>query len=361
MRVARTAPFLRDLVADMRELCPEALLLNYTNPMAAVCLALGRLAGDIRYVGLCHGVQTTLDLISRYVDTPKDRVGHEVAGINHMAWFLSLYDKADGSDLYPRFKANCEKPEYFKNEKVRIEVMRHFGYFMTESTGHLSEYLPWFRSSERALKEFCDEPGFGGETAAYLKFSEMLAQKFEAVNYLDSEPRKLGARSVEYCSYIIEAHRTDRPFRLQGNVRNDGYIDNLPSGCCVEVPVYVDGNGLHPARVGALPSGCAALNLTNVNVQTLAAEAALAGDPDLLAQAVALDPLASTKCTLAEARRMTADLLAAQAKWLPQFKGRMPKPTPSIKVTAGTKGVDVPVDPALAVANRFGELANRRV
>jgi len=278
-----------------------------------------------------------------------------------MAWFLKLSDARDGTDLYPKFRANCEKPEYFKNEKVRIETMRHDGYFMTESTGHLSEYLPWFRSSERALAEYCDEPGFGGESLAYYNFSTMLAEKFGKVNYLDSEPRKLGKRSEEYCSHILEAHRTGVAFNLQGNVRNDGFIDNLPAGSCVEVPVFVDRNGLHPVKVGALPTACAALNLTNVNVQILGAEAALEGDPEKLMQAIALDPLASTKVTLAEARAMTAELLEAQAGWLPQFAGKKLKSVPRIVIPAGTQGVDVPVDPALAVANRFGDLANRKV
>ena len=171
--------------------------------------------------------------------------------------------------------------------------------------------------------------------------------------------------------------RTNGPWMFQGAVNhtariprsgehidtipNDGYIDNLPAGCCVEVPVYVDGAGFHPARVGQLPPGCAALNMSNVMVQGLAVEGALSGDPDLLAQAMAIDPLTSTKCTLAEARQMASELIQAQARWLPQFAGRLPKPTPAIVIPAGTQGVDVPTDPALAVANRFGDLANRKV
>jgi alpha-galactosidase len=272
-RGLRTMPVLEGLVRDMEELCPDALLLNYTNPMAACCLALGRLTDRVQFIGLCHGVQTTLDLISRYVDRPKDQVDFLCAGINHMAWFLKLADKGTGEDLYPLLKANFEQPEYYVNEKVRAEVMRHFGYFMTESTGHLSEYLPWFRSSQRALDTYCDEPAFGGESGAYYKFSRMLNDKYRDVDYLASESPRLGARSVEYCSHILEAHQTDQTFRLNGNVRNDGYLTNLPDGCCVEVPVYVDRQGLHPARVGDLPPQCAALNQTNVTVQLLSVEA----------------------------------------------------------------------------------------
>lgn len=360
-RTLRTAPFLVDIMRDMEELCPDALFLNYTNPMGACCTLLGRATEQIQFIGLCHGVQTTLDLISGYVNVPKDRIDFTCAGINHMAWFLSLKDKRDGRDLYPLFKRNCEKPGYYVNEKVRCEVMRHFGFFMTESTGHLSEYVPWFRSSKRALKAYCDEPAFGGESGAYYNYCRMLADKYKNVNYLDSEKTDIGERSAEYCSYILEAHSTDRPFRLQGNVRNDGYIDNLPLGCCVEIPVIIDAHGIHPLRVGSLPPQCAALNQSNVTVQELTVEAALTGDPEFAMQAIAMDPLTSACCTLNEAREMTAALLKAQAKWLPQFKGRALKSTPPIPTPANTKRVEVPLDPALAIANRFGELASRKV
>jgi len=161
-------------------------------------------------------------LISRYVGVPKGDIDFLCAGINHMAWFLDLKDRRDGRDLNPRLRECMEKPEYYSNDKVRAEVMRHFGYFMTESTGHLSEYLPWFRSSSRALAAYCDEPGFGGQTGAYYKYCAMIADKYQGVNYLDLESTKVDHRSVEYCSYILEACQTGRPFRLNGNVRNDG-------------------------------------------------------------------------------------------------------------------------------------------
>jgi alpha-galactosidase len=277
-----------------------------------------------------------------------------------MAWFLKLSDNHTGADLYPLLKANFEKPEYYANEKVRAEVMRQFGYFMTESTGHLSEYLPWFRSSQRALETYCDEPAFGGESGAYYKFSRMLDEKYHNVDYLASESPKLGVRSVEYCSYILEAHQTNRVFKLNGNVRNDGYISNLPDGCCVEVPVYVDRQGLHPARVGDLPPQCAALNQTNVTVQLLSVEAGLAADPEHIVQAVALDPLTSTRCTLAEVREMVGAMLEAQREWLPQFEGKFVRRTPAISIPADVQRVEVPLDPALAIAHRFGDLATRK-
>ena len=357
-RGLRTVPVLVDITRDMAELCPDALMLNYANPMGICCTALAET--EVESIGLCHGVQTTLDLISGYVEVPKDQIDYYCAGINHMAWFLSLADKRDGRDLNPILRECMEKPEYYANEKVRAEVMRHFGYFMTESTGHLSEYIPWFRSSKRAMEEFCDEPGFGGETGAYYNYCRMIADKYDDIDYLKYETTAIEGRSVEYCSYIIEAMATDVPFRLNGNVRNDGYIDNLPYGCCVEVPVFVDGQGLHPVRVGDLPPQCAALNQSNVTVQGLAAEAAVSGDPELAMQALAMDPLTSAVCTLAEIRQMTTEMLEAESEWLPQFEGRTPRPTPSVPIPADTERVAVPVDPALAIANRFQVLAEQQ-
>ena len=361
LRALRTIPVLIDLCNDMRELCPKALLLNYANPMGMCCSALGRAGKDIQSIGLCHGVQTTLDLISRYVNVPKDQIEHLVAGINHMAWFLSLNDKRDGRDLYPLFRENCEKPEYYLNEKVRCEVMRHFGYFMTESTGHLSEYLPWFRKNAEALATYCDQPDFGGASGAYYHYAKNVVGKFDGFDYLAQESAQLHRRSVEYCSYILEAHETGNPFRLQGNVRNDGYITNLPSGCCVEIPCYVDRQGIHPLHIGELPIQLAAMNQSNVTVQQLAVEAAFSGDIELAMQAIAMDPLTSSVCTLKQIREMTMELLDAQRAWLPQFQGKRLNSVPVVKITSQTKGVDVPLDPALAIANRFGELAAAQV
>ena len=359
-RGLRTIPLLVDIANDMAELCPDAIMINYANPMGANCAGLARTA-KVQFVGLCHGVQTTLDLISGYVDVPKDQIDYLCAGINHMDWFLSMKDKRDGRDLYPILRENIEKPEYYVNEKVRCEVMRHFGYFMTESTGHLSEYLPWFRSSERALQQYCDQPGFGGASGAYYDYCKMLADKYAKHDYLEFESPQIEGRSVEYCSYLLEAIETDNPFRLMGNVRNDGYVTNLPQGCCVEVPVYADARGLRPLRIGDLPPQLAVLNQSNIAVQQLTAEAALSGDPEYVMHAVAVDPQTSACCTLAEARNMAEEMLKAEEKWLPVFKGRTLKPVPAIEIPEGTAAVEVPLDPALAIANRFGELAEQEV
>lgn len=353
-RANRHIPVLLDIAKDMQELCPRAILFNYANPMAMCCWALGTVPG-LQFVGLCHGVQTTMDLIASYTGTKKEEIDFIAAGINHMAWFLRLEHK--GKDLYPLFKENCEKPGYYVNEKVRIETMRHFGFFMTESTGHLSEYLPYFRKNKKALETYCDEPAFGGETGAYYNYCKMLDEKFQTMDPLSIESTKLGPRSAEYCSHIIEAKETNRIFRLNGNIRNDGYIPNLPNGCCVEVPIYVDRTGMHPTNVGPLPAQCAALNMTNVLVQGLAVEAALTGNTELLVQAVALDPLTASVLTLGEIREMTSEMLEAQRKHLPQFEGKKIRTVPAIQVPKNVKRQDVPVDPALAIANRFVKLA----
>jgi alpha-galactosidase len=296
-----------------------------------------------------------MDLIASYTGVPKAEIDFLAAGINHMAWFLRLEHR--GQDLYPTLKANFEKPGYYVNEKVRGEVLRHFGYFMTESTGHLSEYLPYFRKNRKALDLYCDEPAFGGETGAYYKYCAMLAEKFSKTEPLSIESTKLGPRSAEYCSHIIEAKEIGDVFRLNGNIRNDGYIANLPGGCCVEVPIYVDRTGLHATVVGNLPPQCAALNMTNVLVQGLTVEASLTGDPELVMQAVALDPLTASVLTLKEIRDMVAEMLEAESRWLPQFTGKRLRSVPTIRIPKNVKRQEVPLDPALAIANRFTKLA----
>ncbi len=357
-RGQRHIPVLVDIAKDMEALAkPGALMLQYANPMAANCLALGRVS-QVPFVGLCHGVQTTLDLIGGYCGVPKEEIGFLCGGINHMDWFLEL--KYHGRDLYPELRECFEKPEFYKNEKVRGEVFRQFGYFMTESTGHLSEYVPWFRNNSKSLELYCDEPGFGGESGAYYKWGKAMAEKYEKVDPLQFESTEIEARSVEYCSYILEAVVTGTPFRFMGNVKNDGFIANLPEGCCVEVPTIADGAGLHPQAIGKLPVQCAALCQTNINFQTLCAEAALTGDPEHLVHALALDPLTSAVCTLKETRELTCEMLEALRPYLPQFDGKTLRKTPTISIPENCVAVDVPLDPALAIGKRFGTLIEQK-
>ena len=358
-RGQRHIPVLVDIAKDMERLAkPGAVMLQYANPMAANCLALGRVS-NVPFVGLCHGVQTTLDLVAGYCNVPKAEIDFTCGGINHMDWFLTLAHK--GRDLYPELRDMFERPEYYKNEKVRGEVFRQFGYFMTESTGHLSEYVPWFRHRKDALALYCDEPAFGGESGAYYKWGKAMAEKYEKVDPLQFESTAIDGRSVEYCSYILEGIVTGNPFKFMGNVRNDDYISNLPQGCCVEVPTIADANGLHPQAIGNLPPQCAALCQTNINVQSLCADAALSGDPEHLVHALALDPLTAAVCTLREIREMTQEMLTELRPYLPQFEGKSLKQTPTISIPADCVAVDVPLDPALAIGKRFGTLIEQKV
>jgi alpha-galactosidase len=352
-RALRSIPVMLDLAEEMEQVCPKAYLLNYVNPMAMVCWAIG--TTKIKFVGLCHGVQTTLDLISGYTDTPKEEIDFLCAGINHMAWFLDL--KHNGKDLYPILRDRFEKPEYYVNEKVRGETFRHFGYFMTESTGHLAEYLPYFRKNEKALARYCDEPGFGGESGAYYAWCKYVEKKYAEQDILAEEKPELPLRSVEYGSYIIEALEFGRTFKLNGNVINKGMITNLPIDCCAEGPIYADKTGLHKTIIGDLPPQCAALNLTNINVQRLAVEAAISGNTEYIVHACAMDPLTSAVLTLNEIREMASEMFEAEKTWLSQFEGKKIRPTPIISIPKNIKKAVVPIDPALAIMARFQELS----
>ena len=353
-RLLRSTPLFDTLDEEISAVCPNAYVLNYVNPMGAICTYLGRYT-NMKYVGLCHGVQTTMDLISGYVNVPKNAIDFLAAGINHMAWFLKL--EHDGKDLYPLLKENMERPEYYINEKVRGEVMRQCGYFMTESTGHLSEYLPWFRKDRRALDLYCDQPAFGGESGAYFNFSKIISEKYLTEDVFELESGKLDSRSMEYCSYVLEAIETGVPFKFNGNVYNDElYISNLPGDACVEVPMFADHQGFHPVSVGALPPHLAAMNQSNISVQSLAAAGAKAADPELVFWAIAMDPLTSAVLDLDQIRNMVTEMFEAEKKWLPQFEGKELKKAPVISIPKDVKPVDVPVDPALAINARFGKL-----
>ena len=206
----------------------------------------------------------------------------------------------------------------------------------------------------------CDEPGLGGETGFSYAFQKMMEEKFSATDYLQYESGKLEPRGADYCSWVLEALTTGKYFRFQGNVMNRGFITNLPENCCVEVPVFADSNGLHPTSVGNLPPALAAVNQSNVTVQTLGVEAALAGDPELAVAAIAMDPLTSSVLTLKQIRDMTIELFDAEQSFLPQFGSRRPRKVHAIRIPEDTKAVEVPLDPALAVANRFGKLVEVR-
>ena len=320
----RTIPVILGICEDMRAVCPDAMLINHTNPMAMNSWAAYK-HGGVRYVGLCHGVEEGARRIAKALKIPPKELDFVCAGINHQSWYIKVSHK--GKDMLPRLlDAFLADPDLSKQEPVRIEVMRRFGYFSTESNGHLSEYVPWFRKRKKELARWIG-PGswIHGETGGYLRDCRETADYFEKYwkQFLKGEvpSGELGPRSGEHGSHIIEAIETGRPYRGHFNVWNDGVITNLP-GCVVEGPCYVDRHGIQPLRIGALPAQCAALIRNSINVQALAVEAAVTGNRDLVKQAVALDPLCGAVLNLEEVWAMCDEMFDALAPWLPQFRKR---------------------------------------
>jgi len=321
----RTIPVLLDICADIREVAPDALFLNYSNPMAMNSWAVRR-AGGVKYIGLCHGVQGGHELIAKALGLPKEEVDFVCAGINHQTWYIQVTHK--GRDMTPLLlEAMSSNPEISEREPVRIDVLRRFGYFSTESNGHLSEYVPWYRKRPEELRRWiCDETWIGGRTAGYLNHCREKSDEYREMysHWLasESEPIDQEHRSSEHASHIIEALETGRTYRGHFNVGNTGIITNLPEGCIVEVPCYVDGNGVSPAWVGPLPMQCAATCRVTVNVQEMAVEAALSGDRDLAKLAVLHDPLTGAVCNPDEVWQMCDEMFEALSPWLPQFNGK---------------------------------------
>jgi alpha-galactosidase len=325
-RALRTIPVLVAIGRELDELAPRALLLNYVNPMAANCWAYDRATGR-PHVGLCHSVQGTSEMLARWAGAPYAEVVFRCAGINHQAFFLEF--RRGDEDLYPAIRRATEEPATYGEEPVRIDLMRHFGYFVTESSGHASEYSPYFRKSARMVAEEL-APRFTsphddwfdfGRTGGYLRHC-IARQEYAQRDYaalIDGSKAPRAERTHEYGSYIIEALETNRPIRINGNVPNRDLIASLPPGCCVEVPCLVDGNGVQPTRVDGYPAQLAALNRTNINVQELTVEAALRGSREAVHHAVLLDPLTAAVCTLPQIHAMVDEMLAEQERWLPKF------------------------------------------
>ncbi|MFQ6134158.1 MAG: alpha-galactosidase [Armatimonadota bacterium] len=307
-RTLRTAPVMLDICRDMEELCPDALLINYTNPMAMLTWIMSEATG-IDNVGLCHSVQGTAGQLAGYIGAPREEVTYWVAGINHMSWFLELEWK--GQDAYPLLNEAMEDPEVYAKDPVRFEIMRHFDYFVTESTRHMSEYVPYFRKRPELLEEFnlpTREPAKEAKAGRWEWQDEK--DRVEQLENINLKP------SGEYASHIIQAIETGEPFRFNGNVMNEGIIGNLPAGCCVEVPCLTDASGINPCHVGELPPQLAALNAANVAVQELTVWAVLERDLHPAYQACLLDPLTASVCSLAEIRSMFDELVQAEGELL---------------------------------------------
>ncbi len=324
-RGLRTMPVLLDLCREMDRLClPDALLINYSNPMAINCWAIASTGRP--HVGLCHSVQGTSRMLAGWIGVPYEEVNYRVAGINHQAWFLDF--KHRGADAYPRLRERVKDPEIVGQEPVRVELMRQFGYFVTESSGHASEYAPYFRRTPGMIAELStrflspeDEWIDWGKTGGYLKECRRRLPTFLSdVRAQVSGQKDLPMeRSDEYGAGIINAVETGAAFAFNGNVPNSGAITNLPPGCCVEVPCLCDGSGVQPTIVGLLPPQLAALNRTNINVQELAVLGGLRGDREAVVHAAMVDPLTAASCGLHQIRNMVDELFAAERTWLPQF------------------------------------------
>ena len=306
-RFLRTGPVQLEFCRDIEEICPKALLLNYTNPMAMLTWAQS-VATRVRNVGLCHSVQATSARLARYIGLNREDVTHKVAGINHQAFFLEFKQK--GQDLYPRLRDAMGNAEVYDQDRVRFEMMKHFGYFITESSGHLSEYLPYFRRTQEMRER---------HKLDTIQVSSETKQRFEW--QADPETAAIPdlTPSAEYASAIIEAEITHKPFVFNGNVMNNGLIENLPAGCCVEVPCVVDARGVMPCHIGKLPPQCAALNTSNIAVQELAVRAVLDRDREAAFHSVALDPLTASVCTLDQIRSMFEEMWSAERHLLEWF------------------------------------------
>lgn len=352
-KALRTIPVWLDVLKDCERLCPDALVLNYTNPMAMMCLAAGR-TSSMAVVGLCHSVQGTSHLLAEYAEVNYAELEWECAGINHLAWFTKLEHRS--KDLYPRlqrkFKADLALGEaerragktrrdatdikpwipsdvaqltYQAHDLVRKDMCLHFGAFITESSGHLSEYLPYYRKSDagRDLLRI----GYDGGSRFYATNWPNWRRNAdrERIAMLQGKQPIAWERSWEYASWIIEAREKDSPFRIHGNVMNNvagrgQLITNLPTDGCVEVACMVDRNGVHPTRYGALPAQMAAVCASNMSMFDLGAHAAVERSVDHAVHALMLDPLCAAVCTPSQIKAMTLELFAAEKKYLPRYR-----------------------------------------
>jgi alpha-galactosidase len=309
MRGLRTIPVLLDLCRDMEELCPDALLLQYVNPMAMLCWAVAR-ASPIQTVGLCHSVQGTARELAADLGIPSEQLEYVCAGINHLAFYLEL--RREGRDVYPEVRQKKDVPDW---NRVRYEVLHHFGYFCTESSEHLAEYVPWF--IKRSRPELIED--FNIPLDEYPRRCETQLTEWEKLQTsLEKGAALTVTRSDEYGARIVHALETGASFRFNGNVMNQGLIDNLPY-CCVEVPCVADERGITPQPVGVLPPQLAALIQTNVNVQALTVEAALTGRREHAYHAAMLDPHTGADLSLGEIRELVDLLLEAHGELVPEL------------------------------------------
>jgi len=315
-KALRTGPVWLEIVADVARLAPRACVINYSNPMSILTLAAGR-ASDLEVVGLCHSVQGTSRQLASYLDIPYDRVTWRCAGINHNAWFTTL--ERDGEDLYPLLRRRAAMPEVYELDPVRFEVMLHLGAFVTESSGHFSEYVPYFRKRPDLVARYA-RAGYLGESGFYANnWPDWRRANDELIaSMLRGETPVPTARGHEYASAIVEAIELGREATIHGNVVNKGWIENLPDGC-VEVECVVNRGGLHPVHFGPLPEQLAALNRSHMAVHELVVQALLERDRRKAKYALMLDPLTAAVCSLEEIDRLFEEMWEAERESLTAF------------------------------------------
>jgi alpha-galactosidase len=321
-RALRTIPTMIDICKDMEKYCPKAILLNYTNPMAMLCRAMQRTT-TIPLTGLCHSVQGSAHMLAHWIGAPIDEITYVCAGINHQAWYLEY--KWNGEDAYPLIRKAVRKKKIYNQEKVRNEMFLALDYYVTESSGHNSEYNWWFRKRPDLIEKYCNENGAGwnpGEYGYILKhyMERKKSWRKEFQKWLDDGAPMSLERGHEYAANIINAYMGGDPYLFNGNVANRGLITNLPQDACVEVPVLANKRGFNAIHVGTLPPQCAALNNVSVAVEEMAVEAALTGDARLVFQAIAYDPLTAAVLSLEEIKKMVSEMLRKNRTFLPQFE-----------------------------------------
>jgi len=321
-RYLRTIPIMLDIVRDIERYAPNAYLLNYTNPMAMLCRTITH-ESKIPMVGLCHSVQGTAEMLARWIGAPFEEVTYTCAGINHMAWYLNF--KWNGQDAYPLIrKAITENAEIYNEEIVRNEMFLNLDLYVTESSGHNSEYNAWFRKRPDLIEKYCTH-GTGWNPGEYAYIVKEALKR--TTNWREENEQWLAEsnsfpleRGHEFASYIINALQGGDPFEFYGNVPNTNLITNLPQNACVEVPVWASKKGFSPVHVGALPPQVAALDYLSSSVEEMAVEASLTGNPRLVFQAIAYDPLTSAVLSLDEIHKMVNQMFEQNKQYLPQFK-----------------------------------------
>ena len=321
-RYLRTINPILDIAADIDRYCPGAVYLNYTNPMAMLCRTVQGVYPHLTTSGLCHSVQGTASMLARWIGAKDEEVTYTCAGINHQAFYTEFL--VNGKDAYPLIrKAVTERPEVYNEEIVRNEMFLALGYYVTESSGHNSEYNAWFRKRPDLIEKYC-KPGTGWNPGEYAYILHEYRNREhtwrDEIDKWFKEPVDL-TRGHEYAASIFNAIFGDgEMFKFNGNVRNFGLIDNLPEGCCVEVPVLASRRGLEPIHVGKMPPQLAILSGTSAQIEEMAVQASLTGDRELVYQAICYDPLTAAVCSLREIRSMVDEMFAINEPFLTQFK-----------------------------------------